>query len=97
MKRVLKGLSYTFNRNLGWQDRLIRALIAIAILASWYFGYLTGAIGTILGILALMILGTAAAARCSITYMVNGNTMSQSEKAKLKSKGIKYEHSNYST
>jgi len=91
MKRVFKGLSYTFGRNLGWQDRLIRVIVALAILASWYFGYITGAIGTILGVLALMILGTAAAARCSITYMANGNTMSEAEKAKLRAKGINYE------
>lgn len=94
MKRVLKGLSYTFSRNLGWQDRLLRAVVGFAVLTSWYFGYIAGAAGIILGVLALMILGTAAAARCSITYMANGNTMSRAEKAKLEARGIQFEPTN---
>lgn len=91
MKRVFKGLSYTFRRNLGWQDRLLRAVISIVVLASWYFGYVAGTIGIILGITAFMILGTAAVSRCSITYMVNANTMSKAEKARLDARGITYE------
>jgi hypothetical protein len=91
MKRILKGLSYTFRRNLGWQDRVIRAIIAIGVLVSWYFGVIAGTVGLILGILAIMILGTAAAARCSITYMADANTMTRSEKMKLDEKGINYE------
>ena len=91
MNRVFKGLSYSFKRNLGWQDRLIRAVISIAVLASLYFGYFAGTLGLVLGIIAFMILGTAAVSRCSLTYMANSNTMGDAEKSKLDAKGISYE------
>jgi len=91
MNRFIKGMSYTFHRNLGWQDRLIRVLLAAAAISSWYFGVIAGTIGLILAIMGFMILGTAALSRCSITYFMNKNTMSAKEKARLDAKGVKYE------
>lgn len=91
MKRLLKGLTYSFNRNLGNRDRIIRALFALGGIASWYFGALTGTIGIIIAVFGLMILGTAISSRCTITYLAKKNTMSGIEKAKLDSKEIKYE------
>ena len=94
MRRIIKGLSYAFYRNLGWKDRLARAISAFVIMALWLSGVITGVVGVTLGILALMILATAAISRCSITYMLKANTMSEQEKAKLAAKGIKYEVTN---
>ncbi len=91
MKRFFKGLSYTFHRNIGKTDRIIRVVSALVILASWYFGLVAGITGTLLGIFAIMILGTAASARCGVTYWMNANTMSKNEKQELDAKGIKYE------
>ncbi len=91
MNRFLKGLSYGFSRNLGRNDRIIRTIIALAVLASWAFGAISGTIGIILGVLAIMILGTAASARCGVTYWMNACTISEKEKAQLDAKGIKYE------
>lgn len=91
MNRFFKGLSYTFNRNLGKTDRIIRVVIALFVLSAWYFGVVSGILGTILGILALMILGTAAVSRCGVTYWMDANTMTESEKQNLDAKGINYE------
>ncbi|MEM8968759.1 MAG: hypothetical protein AAGE93_20250 [Bacteroidota bacterium] len=83
MNRFAKGLSYTFRRNLGIEDRVI--------LVSWFFGLITGVMGTVLGILAIMILGTTASARCSVTYWMDINTMNREEKKSLDAKAIRYE------
>lgn len=91
MNRFLKGLSYGFSRNLGKNDRIIRTVIALLVLASWAFGAISGTIGIILGVFAIMILGTAASARCGVTYWMNACTISENEKAQLDAKGIKYE------
>ena len=91
MNRFLKGLSYTFKRNIGWKDKVIRTVIAIGILAAWGFGNITGVIGTALGIFALMLLGTVATSRCGVTYWLDANTMSDKEKQKLDEKQVGYE------
>jgi hypothetical protein len=91
MNRFFKGMSYTFNRNLGWQDRLIRFGFALLAISSWYFGIITGIIGVILAVSGFMILGTATISRCSITYFMNANTMGEAEKSKLAEKGIQFE------
>ncbi len=91
MNRFQKGLSYTFRRNIGIEDRMIRTVVAVAILLAWIFGVVAGVVGTILGILAIMILGTAASARCGVTYWMKANTMGQAEKNSLDKKHICYE------
>ena len=91
MNRFIKGFTYTFHRNLGKEDRVIRAFIATLMLAFWCFGLTTGLTGLILGILAFMLLGTVASARCGVTYWFDTNTMQEQEKQSLKTKGINYE------
>ncbi|MBV6645237.1 MAG: DUF2892 domain-containing protein [Cyclobacteriaceae bacterium] len=91
MNRFVKGLSYTFDRNLGFEDRVIRVVLAVAVLVSWFFGVIDGVVGTVLGVLAIMILGTAASARCGVTYWMNANTMGKTEKKRLDDKNISYE------
>ncbi len=92
MSRFLKGLSYGFGRNLGKNDRIVRTVIALSVLASWAFGAISGTIGIIFGILAIMILGTAASARCGINYWMNTSTIPEEERVELDKKGITYEH-----
>ncbi len=91
MNRFFKGLSYTFNRNLGKADRIIRVILAMFVLVTWCFGIVSGTLGTILGIFALMILGTAATSRCGVTYWLDANTMTKAEKQNLDANGILYE------
>ena len=91
MSRFIKGLSYTFSRNIGLADRTIRTISALVIIGLWYFEVITGEIGIVLFVLSLMILGTVATSRCGVTYWLDKNTMSTKEKEILDSKGIKYE------
>ncbi|WP_430905901.1 YgaP family membrane protein [Maribacter sp. 2-571] len=91
MNRFIKGLTYGFSRNLGKKDRIIRAIISMAIIASWYFGVISGVLGIVSGILAIMVLGTAATARCGINYMANISTVPKHEQEHLSKKGIKFE------
>jgi len=91
MNRILKGLSYTFKRNIGTTDRLLRVAFFLIVAVSWYFGIIAGTIATVLGVFATMLLGTAAVSRCSLTYMFDGNTMSDADKKRLDEKGITYE------
>lgn len=91
MNRFLKGLSYTFRRNLGTTDRLIRVVLALGVLAAWSFGMVSGIVGTVLAIFSVMILGTAAVSRCGVTYWMDANTMSEKDKQRLDAKGISYE------
>jgi len=92
MNRFLKGLSFGFSRNLGNKDRIIRTVIALAVLVSWAFGTISGTIGIILGVLAIMILGTATTARCGVNYWINTSTIPEEERVELDKKGIAYEH-----
>lgn len=91
MNRFVKGMTYNFHRNLGKRDRVIRTVLALAAIASWYFGVLAGMIGIIVASFGLMIIGTALSARCTLTYLAKSNTMSEEEKTLLDSKQIKYE------
>ncbi len=91
MNRFLKGLSYTFRRNIGKTDRIIRTCIALFFLGLWYLEVVTGLAAVFIGIYAIMILVTAAFARCGITYWLDVNTMSEAEKRALDAKGIQYE------
>lgn len=91
MNKLIKGLTCRFDRNLGKKDRIIRAVISIAVVASWSFGIISGVLGIVLGILAIMLLGTAATARCSINYISNISTVSKEEQTHLSNKGIKFE------
>lgn len=91
MNKIINGLTCRFHRNLGKKDRIIRAVISIAVIASWSFGVISGVLGLVLGILAIMILGTVATARCSINYISNISTVSKEEQTHLSNKGIKFE------
>ena len=91
MNRVLKGLSYTFSRNIGWQDRIVRAVIGAVMPAAYLLGITHGVIGIILGTVGVMLLATAIVARCSICYMAGVCSIDAKERQALDKKGIRYE------
>jgi len=68
-----------FQRNLGRTDRIIRLIIGVLALGAWYFGAVAGTIAVIVGIAAIMLIGTSAAA------------MSQKEREENDAKGISYQ------
>jgi hypothetical protein len=80
-----------FQRNLGRYDRIIRFVIGVAALEAWYFGVVAGTIAIVVGVAAIMLIGTSAAASCPLNSVANINTMSQKEKDEMDAKGISYQ------
>lgn len=91
MNRLIKGMSYTFKRNLGWQDRLIRTVTSLGILLVYFLGMLPGAVGVVLAVIAGMVLATAVVSRCSICYIIGKCTIDAKERAALDARDIPYE------
>lgn len=67
-------ISRLLTRNVGAFDRLLRTMPAIAFVAAWVTGALSGIALTVFGILAAMLLVTAVTARCSIYAMLGWST-----------------------
>ena len=67
-------ISRMLTRNVGAFDRLLRSVPAIAFLAVWATGALSGVPLIVFGILAAMLLVTAVTARCSIYAMLGWST-----------------------
>lgn len=61
-------------KNMGTLDRLIRTIIAIAILILYFTGQITGTAAIILGILAVVFLLTSAVSFCPLYVPLKINT-----------------------
>lgn len=95
MNYFLRGVSYSFNRNIGTLDRSIRTIVGIAaVIGSIYFASSNLLYTTLLGVLAVAQFGTVFSARCIICYFTKQCTIPKKEKEKLEAKGIKYEQIN---
>lgn len=95
MKNFLRGLSYSFNRNIGAVDRTIRTIVGIAaIIGAIYFSSSNLRYTILLGVLAIAQFGTAFSARCIICFFTKQCTIPSKEKKKLTAKGIQYEQLN---
>jgi hypothetical protein len=55
-------------------DRVIRAIIAVAIGLLYYFGYVTGTLAIVLGVVAVVLLVTAAIGFCPLYRLVGIST-----------------------
>lgn len=92
MNRLIKGITYSYNRNIGWQDRTIRTIVGIAaIAAAVYFLNSNLTYSILLGVLAIAQFGTVFSARCIICYFLGQCTIDNRERRKLEAKGINYE------
>ena len=92
MKKISKGFSCAFNRNIGWQDRTIRTIAGIAATVGAFYFYTSNTTASvILGVLAIAQGWTVLSARCIICYFIGQCTISSAEKTILESKGVKYE------
>lgn len=54
------------NKNMGSVDRIVRTIAAVVIVVLLLTGALEGVAGTILGILAIVFLGTSAVGYCPL-------------------------------
>ncbi|MCX8123340.1 MAG: DUF2892 domain-containing protein [Spirochaetes bacterium] len=61
-------------KNMGTVDRLVRTIIAIAIIVLYFTGQITGTAAIILGILAVVFLLTSAVSFCPLYVPLKINT-----------------------
>ncbi|MEM0995399.1 MAG: DUF2892 domain-containing protein [Bacteroidota bacterium] len=94
MNYFLKGITYSYNRNIGWQDRMIRTIVGVlAIIGAIYF-FKTNLLYTLLlGVFAIAQFGTVLSAKCILCYFAGQCTIGASERKKLDHQGIKYDFS----
>ena len=92
MNRLIRGITYSYNRNIGWQDRTIRTIVGIgATVGAIYFYNSNLTYSILLGVLAIAQFGTVFSARCIICYFTGQCTIDSKERRNLESKGINYE------
>jgi hypothetical protein len=92
MNLLIKGITYSYNRNIGWQDRTVRTIIGIgATIGAFYYLKSNLTYSIVLGVLAIAQFGTVLSARCIICYFAGQCTIDSKERKSLESKGIKIE------
>jgi len=92
MNRIIQGFTYSFNRNIGWQDRTIRTVMGIgAMFGATYFAFTIVTISILLGIYAIAQFGTVFSARCIICFFIGACTIGKLEAQNLQSQGIPIE------
>ncbi|MFN2322915.1 MAG: YgaP-like transmembrane domain [Trueperaceae bacterium] len=58
-------------RNEGTVDRVVRVVVGIVLVAAWAFGWLTGVLAVVLGVVGIVLIGTGATGFCAL-YRVFG-------------------------
>ncbi len=92
MNRLIKGITYSYNRNIGWQDRTIRTIVGLAAtVGAIYFSSSNLTYSILLGVLAIAQFGTVFSARCIVCYFAGQCTIDHKERKNLEAKGIHYE------
>jgi hypothetical protein len=93
MNRFITGITYSYNRNIGWQDRTIRTILGIlAIIGAIYFYKINVPASILLGVVAIAQLGTVISARCILCYFAEKCTIDNKERKTLQAKSIPYEN-----
>jgi hypothetical protein len=91
MNYFLRGLTYSYNRNIGWQDRTIRTTLGILAAGGVIYYHASNFIvAAILGGIFLAQVVTVLSAKCPICYFSGMCTIGKSEKNALTSKGIPF-------
>lgn len=92
MSNISKGLTYSYHRNIGWQDRAIRTIFGLLSLAgAIYFYPANFTLSTVFSVLFLAQVVTVFSSRCPICYFMGACTITASEKRSLTAEGIEYE------
>jgi hypothetical protein len=92
MNEILKALSYSYKRNIGWQDRTLRTIFGLLSLAGAIYLYPANfTLATVLGVLFVAQVITVFSSRCPICYFMGVHTITASEKRSLTAKGIEHE------
>lgn len=92
MNSFIKGITYSYNRNIGWQDRTTRTIIGmLSTIGAIYFLQDNILYSVLLGVFAIAQFGTVLSARCIMCYFAGMCTIDSKERKKLDHKGIDYE------
>jgi Protein of unknown function (DUF2892) len=92
MSNIWKGLTYSYHRNIGWQDRTIRTIFGLLSLAgAIYFLATNLPLAGTLGVLFLAQVVTVISSRCPICYFLKRCTITASEKKSLSRRGVSFE------
>jgi hypothetical protein len=92
MNTIIRGFTYAFHRNIGWQDRTFRTVVGItATIGAIYFFETNLFYTTLLVVLATAQLFTVAMARCIICFFIGRCTIGATEKKRLDRNGIPFE------
>jgi hypothetical protein len=62
-------------KNMGTADRIIRAIIGVAIIAFYFAGQITGTAAIVLGILTVILLATSITGVCPGYWPLNISTL----------------------
>ncbi|MDB4292296.1 hypothetical protein N9954_02745 [Maribacter sp.] len=93
MNNFVKGITYSYKRNIGWQDRTIRTIAGVLATIGAIYLFKTNLLAAVLlGFLAIAQFGTVLSARCIICFFVGKCTISSHEKNSLEAKAIPYEN-----
>lgn len=61
-------------RNESNVDRIVRALVGVALLAAWVLGWVTGTVAIVLAVLAAILVFTAAVGFCPVYRLFGVST-----------------------
>ncbi|MBQ0734204.1 YgaP family membrane protein [Aquimarina celericrescens] len=93
MNKFIKGITYSYYRNIGWQDRTIRTTVGIlAVVGAIYFFKTNASVSIVLVVFAIAQFGTVLSARCIMCYFAGKCTIDSKEKKALQAKAIPYEN-----
>lgn len=62
------------NCNVGNADRVVRALVGIALVAGWLFGWTEGSVAIALGFVGIVLLATSAVRFCPLYRLFGAST-----------------------
>lgn len=61
-------------RNEGTVDRIVRVVVGVVLVAAWAFGWLTGTLAVVLGVVGIVLIGTGAVGFCPLYRMLGMST-----------------------
>lgn len=62
------------NCNVGNADRIVRALVGIALVAGWLLGWTEGGVAIALGVIGVVLLATSAVRFCPLYRLFGAST-----------------------
>lgn len=67
--------------NVGLTDRIIRVSLGIGLIAAGFFGWVSGILAIVLGVIGAVLIVTAGLKFCPLYIMLGANTCNTSEQA----------------